>query len=272
MKNLIRNRVENNYWWRLLGEMISAFILIFSINCGQALGEVGFSGFYYIYSWNILTAFWIGSLTFLSFIWMKKTTLSSNFFNLVINYKHNVINKKEFWSSLPFQFLGGFFAASLILLICISHNDENKRLVMGGTIPSIKGLFINDNTSINYSNLNTIYNRIDFSGKFIYLFALIQGLINSMAIIFLYICNTKIDKKKSENISLVYRYFILIIIIFFTTILYANTTNWIRLITPAIVSAIYDWQDEFLSTTLLFIFVQAIGLLVVYNLIKFDEK
>lgn len=264
----INKEVSNNFYSRLLGEMLSAFFLIFIINFGQSLGEVGIPVFIYIYNVNILTALWIGSWTFLAFLWMRETSLSANFFNLVITYKQKRVNRKEFWWSLPFQLIGGLFAATLIYLSIINCNDGDY-LVMGGTTPGIKGLFINNPALFNIDN--PIYAHITIDNGYKYSFAALQGLVNACAIVYLFLFNRKVDNKFGKGTALGLRYVNLIICIALTTILYANTTNWIRLLAPAILGSIGQGNPEFLLTTLVFICVQTIGLLIVYFMIK-DKK
>lgn len=267
----IKQKVSNNFWTRMLGEMLCAFLLIFTINTGQGIGESLFAAtgkashewynvFYYIYNINIVTALWIGSWTFLAFLWMRKTSLSSNFFNLVISYKHNDINRKEFWSSLPFQFIGGIFAAFFTIIICLNIHPTTG--AMGGTITSMKGIFLNSPHSFDISAVDPIK----------YGYAATQGLINAFAIMFLYTVNTIIDRRHGNGVALSLRYTILIISIAITTIFYANTTNWVRLLSPAIVSAVNNWDTQFLTTTLTFIAVQTIGLLMVYFLITVNRE
>lgn len=281
MEKSIKNSVSNNFWIRMLGEMCSAFLLIFVINFGQGIGEALARGshnewyniFYYIYNWNIATAFWIGSFTFLSFLWFRKSSLSSNFFNLVISYKHNDINRKEFWSSIPFQLIGGLFAAVFIIVICLDIQplEDNQTYAMGGTITSIKGFFINN---IEYSRFENylVYERWTSPENWKYEFAAIQGLINAITILFFYTANTIADRKSGKGTAFTFRYLLLVICIFFTTIFYANTTNWIRLISPAIVSAVNNWDTEYLTTTLVFIVVQTTGILVVYYIIDLERN
>lgn len=262
--------LKNNFWLRMLGEMCGAFLLIFIINSGQSIGESLYklnngsfkvwNIFYYIYNWNIFIAVWIGSWTFMAFLFFRRTTIASNFFNLVISYKHNQITKNEFWCSIPFQLIGGLFAAYFVIIISLSIYDKTGS--MGGTITSMKNILTNNEHIFNLRKGNNLR----------YGYAAIQGLINAFAIMFLYTVNVIIDRKKGNRTALTLRYLLLILTIFLTTIFYANTTNWVRLISPAVMSAINDWENEFLTTTIVFISVQSIGLLVVYNLIKMKRS
>ncbi len=266
----MKETLNNNFWLRMLGEMCGAFLLIFIINSGQAIGESlyklnggsheVYNLFYYIYNWNLITALWIGSWTFVAFILFRKTSIACNFFNLVISYKHNEITKDEFWHSLPFQLIGGLFAAYFVIIISLSINDVTG--AMGGTITSMKSLMTNNDHIFDFNKGESIR----------YGYAAVQGLINAFAIIFLYTINVIIDRNNGKGKALTLRFLVLVPTIFITTIFYANTTNWIRLLSPAVMSAINNWETEFLTTTLVFISTQTIGLLVVYNLIKMKRS
>ncbi len=280
--NWIKEEAQSSYWLRMIGEFVSAFFFIFIINLVIALGEDSVPIFDFFYNVNIGMGIWVGSMTFLAFLWTQRTTLSANFVNLVINYRNNNINRKEFYGSMGFQFIGGFFAATIVYIIagCFIHtNDPAYIHIMGGTTPKIKSLFLSNPNLPDtiFSSNNPIYNPIDFTKGFktgyAYLWAAVQGCINAIWIIVAFILNGLVDKKyENGRKSIIWRYIILVVGVSITTIFYANTTNWVRLLSPAVVSTIVHainghsiTESTFLlSTTITYIAFQTIGLIVVY--------
>ncbi|BDU67490.1 MAG: hypothetical protein TYPL_1430 [Candidatus Tyloplasma litorale] len=277
--NYLRSNSIDKFWFRMLWEFISSFSLIFSINFVLSLGEMKIPNKLpistAIFNVNFLTAIWISTFSFLAFLWTDKTTLSANFVNLVITYKRKKINKKEFSSSILFQFLGGLLAAFIIFILSqiIIYGDKDP-LVMGGTIPRIKGLFLNDPSV--YDNIQfTFYDPVDAREwdhrSLTYLFVALQGTINGIFILFSFSLNNRIvDKYDNGAKAKLFRYIILVVGISITTILYANTTNWIRLICPAIFGEIFgiinnQQGTEILLTTSFYIMFQLPWLLLVYS-------
>lgn len=293
----IKRNVNNNIWHRLTGEFLSAFALIFIINFGITLGEIGIPGFYLIYNVNFVIALWIGTFTFLAFLWMQKTTLSANFVNLVMSYRAKNINRKEFWISSVFQFVGGLTAAILVFFIVvfgINGGPGDKLYIMGGTNTQVKGLFVVhpfsdsgnywaswDPTQFNLDMNNTTYaggQPSHFKTSNIFFFAAVQGMVNGFLIIFSFMANNKIDAKYNKDYRAKWgRWIWLVVTISITTIISANTTNWVRLIAPAIVGQTYAEINGIdgviiLWTTLTFIAFQLLGLALVYVSVFFVEE
>lgn len=259
---------NSNYWNRMLGEALSAFVLIFTINFVISLGEIGIPVFHWIYRTNILSGVWIGFMTMVAFTWTQKTTMSANMINLLITKRNKQINKKEFWGSVVFQLIGGFFAGFLIYffvayLIEPSTWPPNAPHIMGGTQPGFKGLFLNEPLLFRDNTAQA------------YIVAMFQGLTCSIWIIIAFMLNFVVDKKtNNETQQWIFRYIILIVGISITTAFYANTTNPVRLLSPAIANAIMgrDYGLLLLSTTFTFILFQTIGMAFIYFELIFKEE
>ncbi len=280
-KKIIRDHVSNNFWLRMLGEFLSAFILIFTINFIISLGEEGIPFFKQVSNINFTIALWIGSMTFLSFLWSQRTSLSANFINLIMTYRNKQISAKDFYTSIPFQLIGGIMAAMLVYVIAgfIDYDhitgtfdpNWNELEVMGGTIPKIKGLWTADGQGLlTWAPVDLFHEReIDV---WTYAFAAFQGTINATLIVVSFTLNTFADRKYNNGKeSLAIRYIILVVGISITTIFYANTTNWVRLFAPAVVSTIKDPSyapgggSLMLTTTITYIAFQMIGIIAVLN-------
>ncbi len=281
----IRIKVNDNLWYRLVGEAVCAFILIFSINLGITLGEAEVPFFDAIYNINFVIALWIGTFTWLSFLWFKKTNLSSNMVNLIMNFRNsNNLNSKKLWLSILFQFLGGLLAALLVWMIVdlgISNITKHHVNSMGGTTPYIKGLFLAREFGENGWNVSWMgkgaiaWHPISFTNGDKYGIAIAQGLVCASSIILSFYLNVFVDDKFEYKTAIKLRWLILIVLISLTTIMSANTTNWVRLIAPAIVnqfnSLVNDNGSTMLYTTLLFIAMQTLGILFIYGT-KFFAK
>lgn len=250
----------------ILFEAISSFSLIFIINFPISLGEIDIKVFNLVYNVNFFNAIWIGGFTMIAFWWMQKTNISSNILNLVISSRNRNINKKEFSLSIIGQFIGGILAALIVFLIVskgIDHGDSGN-LIMGGTTTDIKGLFL---ANPDMFNINSIWDPISFSDYghgAMFGFAAMQGLVNSFAICIAFMLNRRVDNNfDNQKKVFALRYIILIVIISISTIIYANTTNWIRLLSPAIISQVNSWIDGdesiILWTTLIFMLFQVLG-------------
>ncbi len=255
---------NKNFFNRMLGEALSAFVLIFAINSVIALGEDGVKPFTIIYKTNLGSGLWIGFMTMWAFTWTNKTTLSANMINLLLTKKDNRITKKEFWWSILFQFIGGFTAGFLVYAIAALASPDwylGDAHIMGGTKPAIKMYWLEDASSM--SGLIDFTDNTDFA----YIFAAIQGLICSTWIIVGFMVNRVADdKSKNATQQWLIRYIILIVGITITTMFYANTTNPIRLLSPAIANAVMGRTHGslYLSTTIVFILFQLIGMIIVY--------
>ncbi len=272
MNDWLKNEVTNNIWLRLLGEFLSAFFFIFIINLIIALGEDGVPFFRFFYEYNLGTGLWIGLMTMFAFVWSQNTTLSANFINLVLTRKRKEINNREFFCSTIFQFIGGISGALLVYMIAgVAINSTDKLHAMGGALPKLKGL-VNNNVSPDQVSWLNPWQSINFvesaSNKgFVYLYAVIQGFINATWIVVAFILNSLVDKKTTNRSQqLLIRYIILVVGISITTIFYANTTNWVRLLTPTLVNVIAGEENSLLvmNTTFVFIAVQSIGILIVF--------
>ncbi len=267
---------------RLILESISAFIMVFIINFGITLGEAQVPFFDVIYNTNILIAIWIASWSFLSLLIFRKTGLTINMINLIMSFRSDDMNKNEFIGSFLFQFIGGLIAALLVWFIIDFGLEENLHLVedvnsMGGTTPYIKGLFFAREYGVDswsnewWDGVGAIaWKPVSINSNWKFGFAAIQGLVCGVSIIISMYINNFIDDKFNTKWTLVGRYFVMIILISITTILSANTTNWVRLLSPAIISQIDSWvngemQQTILYTTIIFILFQSIGLLFIYR-------
>ncbi len=275
----LNDNIRNNLWIRLLGEAASALFFVFSINLIIALGEDGIPFFDFFYNFNIGAGIWIGFMTLIAFIWSTKTPLSANVLNLVLASRRGELAKDEFWLSIVFQFIGGLAGALMVYLVAgvVVDADMNKLHSMGGALPKLKG-FINTNvTDVNAGiNIWHSFNFVEHYSSdginphplYIYLYAALQGTINATWIIIAFYLNGMVDRKNINNRAkqLGLRYIILVIGISLTTIFYANTTNWIRLLTPNIINMIMGGDHSVLifSTTLIFICVQTCALLFMY--------
>ncbi len=282
MTELVKDKVTNNFWLRLLGEFLSAFFFIFFINLIIALGEDDVPFFKFFYEYNIGAGLWIGIMTLFAFIWAQHTTLSANFINLILTRKRGNISNKQFWNSTVFQFAGGVCGALMVYLIAgMAMQSTDQLHSMGGAFPKLKGL-VNNNTNggtiINpWATYNFVenYNSGDISKGFVYAYAVIQGFINASWIVIAFILNSIIDNKtNNRSKQLLLRYIILVVGISITTIFYANTTNWVRLLTPTVVNVLMGQDNSLLvmNTTLVFIAVQIIGILIVFYELVWKES
>ncbi len=275
----LNDNIRNNLWIRLLGEAASALFFVFSINLIIALGEDGIPFFKFFYNFNIGAGIWIGFMTLVAFVWSTKTPLSANVLNLVLASRRGELTKEEFWLSVVFQFIGGLAGALMVYMVAGVMVDADMSTLhsMGGALPKLKG-FINTNVTPDNAGIN-IWQSFNFVDHFsldgenphliyIYLYAIIQGGINATWIIIAFYLNRMVDKKNVNNRAkqLALRYIILVIGISITTIFYANTTNWIRLLTPNIINLIVGGEHSLLifSTTIVFICVQTTALLFMY--------
>lgn len=270
MFDVIGERVKQNISMRLIFEFLASFVLIFMINIGISLGEAGVTGFKIIYNVNIVLALWIGTWIFLAYLFFEKTNISTTLLYLVVLSKKKVINNKEFVLSILFQFLGGLFAAFLIWeIIDVGMGKDIK--VMGGTTTYIKGLFLLEGSKFK------LWEPYNFETGWKYGFAIIQGIVSALFLITAFIGNGFVDRKFNREIfSKVSRYIILIVCISIPTILSANTTNWIRVLAPAIVSQISSWATKgnstMLYTTLLYITFQSLGIIFIYYFYNYLNK
>ncbi len=282
----IKDVVQSNLLYRLVGEALSALFFILVINSVIALGEDRVPVLNFFYDFTFGTGIWIATMTIIAFVWSTSTTLSANVLNLVLAYRRKDVNKVEFWTSIVFQFLGGIIGALIVYFIAgavVDLDAPGEPLhSMGGALPKLKGLTLTnvENTSIfnPWQDVNFITKYGPSSGDahyaFIYLYASLQGVINASWIIIAFYLNSIVSNKNSNNRvkELLWRYIILLIGISITTIFYANTTNWVRLLTPNIVNVLAMRNNSLLilSTTLIFIAFQCIGLWYVYS--RFVEQ
>lgn len=282
----IKDVVQSNLLYRLVGEALSALFFILVINSVIALGEDHVPVLNFFYDFTFGTGIWIATMTIIAFVWSTNTTLSANVLNLVLAYRRKDVNKVEFWTSIVFQFLGGIIGALIVYFIAgavVDLDAPGEPLhSMGGALPKLKGLTLTnvENTSIfnPWQDVNFITKYGPSSGDahyaFIYLYASLQGVINASWIIIAFYLNSIVSNKNSNNRvkELLWRYIILLIGISITTIFYANTTNWVRLLTPNIVNVLAMRNNSLLilSTTLIFIAFQCIGLWYVYS--RFVEQ
>ncbi len=279
----IEKKVDNSLSLRLLSEFLSSMIFIFSINIVLALGEVEIPVFRFFYFYNVGVGLWIAFTSMIIFHWSRQTTISSTMINLTIVHRRGEITTKEFWTSLTFQFIGGFFGAILVYIIInhllygIYEPGVDVQYAMGGAMPKLKGLFVNTpaQTSIFNPWMAINFAHSDSHGlPFIYSYAVIQGFINASWVVIAFLLHSIVDNK-TNNLYKAYalRYIILVVGISITTIFSANTTNWIRLLTPAIVNTIAGEEHGvlILNTTVVYIAIQMIGVAIVYfNLVLRD--
>ncbi len=274
---VIKNEVNGNFWLRLLGELLSSMFFVFSINLIIALGEDQIPVFKFFYNYNIGAGMWIGFMTVVSFVWFQRTTLSANLINLSLIYKRDQINSMEFWWSVLFQFIGGIAGALMVYLFAGTVLAGDGLHVMGGAYPKLKGL-TNANVgltgapgNVDHTSILNPWMSIDFTKMdnkiYTYSYAAIQGMINATWIIVAFILNSIVDQKNNNRTKqLLLRYIILVVGISITTIFYANTSNWVRVLTPTIVNVIMQKEGSLLvlNTTLVYIAFQLIGVLVIY--------
>jgi len=109
-----------------------------------------------------------------------------------------------------------------------------------------------------------------------YGFSSIQVLINALIIIFSFFVLKSVEKKYNIGfISKLIRYIMLLSLVTSSVILTANTTNYNRLISPAIIDMIFNQSKDAVrkfSTTCTFICLQSLGLIVVYFSGFFDKE
>ena len=276
-ENKIRIFSQKSIKHKFLLEIVGSFLIIFIINFFISLGEANIPFFWAFNNIVFLEGFWIATWTFIFFLFFEKTGVSSNALTLVIDFRNKNINIKQYILLFFGQLIGGIFAAFLVYIIVdllIVHNSSNLNdiHVMGGTIPYIKGLFS--------SNGTLVWHPIDFvkdeHGVGPYGFSSIQGLINATIIIFSFFILRSVEKKYNIGfISKLIRYIMLISLVSSSVILTANTTNFNRLISPAIIDMIFNQSTNAVSkfgTTCVFILFQSIGLMVVYYSSLFDKE
>ncbi len=290
----ITKKLNDNLPLRLLAEFLSSMLFIFFMNLVLALGEDDIPIFRFTSNYNFGNGIWIGFMTMVGFYWFQKTGIATNLINLTLKKMRGQIDGTTYWSSTVVQFVGGIFGALFVFFIAAQFVDlsTDPMHAMGGTKPKIKGM-INTNVSndalykfwavdgkVQTSFLNPwesydlVNNLYSTNKTLIYIFAAGQGLVNASWIVVAFILNSIVDDKannKTQQFAL--RYIILIVGISVTTIVYANTTNWVRILTPTIVNVFNDWSKgtvEYhhsilvLQTTMVYISMQMIGVVFVY--------
>ncbi len=272
---LVRRSVDEKLSIRLLLEFLSSMIFIFCINSILALGEMDVPFFHFFYFYNIGVGIWIALTSIVILFWTRQTTVSAVMINLTLSLKRKEITATEFWSSLAAQFIGGFLGAVSVYALVnhVNHGipiPHDAPYAMGGAMPKLKGLFVNTPTETSLLNpwmsINFIHGE-EYGLPVVYTYAVIQGFINATWIIVAFIANAFVNKK-TNNIyqEFGWRYIILLIGVSITTIFSANTTNWIRLLSPAIVNAVVGEEHGILllNTTFVYIAIQMIGVAIVY--------
>ncbi len=298
----ITKKLNENMPLRLLAEFLSSMLFIFFMNLVLALGEDNIPIFRFTSNYNVGNGIWIGFMTMVGFFWFQKTGIATNLINLTLKKMRGQIDGKTYWSSTVAQFAGGIFGALFVFFIAAQFVDlaTDPMHAMGGTKPKIKGM-INTNVSneamykfwavdgkVQTSFLNPwesydlVENLYDTNRTFIYLFAAGQGLVNATWIVVAFILNSLVDdKSKNKTQQFALRYIILIVGISVTTIVYANTTNWVRILTPTIVNVFNDLNKGtvayhhsimVLETTMIYISMQMIGVIFVYFEVVWEDS
>lgn len=273
----IKNGVQSNIWIRILAEALSSFFFVFTINVVISLGESKVGLFSFFFKYNIGGGIWIGFLSMISFYWFQVSGISSNFINLVICHRRGQVNNKELTISVPAQFVGGLLGAIMVYFVAVKAivPDDQSIHAMGGAMTKIKGLVNTNVTEEQLSIINPWVSRnfaTEFVGTskvgYVYLYGIVQGLINAIWIIVAFILNSIVDEKTNNKTKqFILRYIILIVGISIATIFYANTSNWVRLLTPALVNVFTGRYEEavlVMNATFLFIIMQMIGIAIVY--------
>jgi len=276
-ENKIKKYSQNSIWHKFLLEVFGAFSIVFIINFFISLGEANIPFFWIFNNVVAVEGFWIATWTFLFFLFFEKTGVSSNALTLIIDFRNKNINFKQyillFFGQLMGAILSSLFVFALVQLLIVNNSKHlNNIHVMGGAIPYIKGLFTNKGT--------LAWNPIDFNmephGIGAYGFSSIQGLINALIIIFSFFVLKSVEKKYNIGfISKLIRYIMLLSLVTSSVILTANTTNYNRLISPAIIDMIFNQSKDAVrkfSTTCTFICLQSLGLIVVYFSGFFDKE
>ena len=285
----IKKLVSNSISYKLLFEFLGSFTIIFLINIFLSLGEMNISDWFFnifhtIYNVNVLSALWIATITIIAFIFYKKTSICSNALTLVIQYKNEKINRKVFYYSAMAQLAGGVLASLIVYLITMgfaiwltadynTYNDfTNVIHSMGGGTPYLRGFFTHA-TNGEYESFN-LYKPIDFSSydnkgiQFGY--SSIQGIINVLIIMTTFIFVNIIEKNFNRYThKILLRYIMLIVLISISIVFSANTTNWVRLISPTIINGIFAHNIESgyrIATTLVYIMFQFIGLIFIFKI------
>ncbi len=293
----IKSLVNSSFLYKLVFEFVGAFTLIFLIDLGLSLGELNgqiwfLKFFHVIYDINFLTAIWISSFTLIAFIVFERTCIASNAVTLVIQYKNKEIIKRDFYSSFGAQFLGGIIASIFVYFIMMgfaiwfihdysNYSDFTNELhIMGGSSEYLRGFFTHGNDN-SYQAFN-FYKPIDFTSKssgIRFGFSSMRGIINAFIIGSSFIFMNLIGKKYNSNfLKIAVRYIMLIVLISLSVILSANTTNWVRLISPIIVSGAFTHNAEGgyrILMTLVFMIFQSLGLIFIllsHHLIKEGEE
>lgn len=271
MSEKFKEKIANRFWTRMPFEFFSAFVLIFIINLGLSLGQANpniavFNG---IFNINVLTAAWISFFTLVAFGLFYYFGISVNVVTAVLAKRNGTItNWLEFVVTICFQLVGSILASLVIYKIVLAINNgaafENS---LGGTTTTVKGLFLY-NGDFSWGNISfyEIWRR--------YLFAMVQGLINGISIIILFLGNLVIDYKSNTSMSMFfYRFCAMTFIFSITTIFSANTTNIVRLLGPAIVSEIFHTQTySILGTTIVYGIMNSLALIYIFAEAKISKK
>ncbi len=271
MSEKFKTKISSRFWTRMPFEFLSAFILIFIINLGLSLGQANpniafFNG---IFNINILTAAWISFFTLVAFGLFYYFGISVNVVTAVLAKRNGTItNWLEFIVTIGFQLIGSILASLVIYEIILAINNSNDfQNSLGGTTATLKGLFLY-NGDFSWGNVSF------YETWQCYLFSFVQGLINGISIIFLFLGNLIIDYKSNTSISMFFNRFCVMTFIFsITTIFSANTTNIVRLLGPAIVTEIFDTQTySILGTTLVYGLVNSLALIYIFSEAKISKR
>ena len=285
-KGRIKDLSNNSLAYKILFEFIGSFVLIFLIDIVFSLGELNshiwfMNIFRIIYKINLFAAMWIATMTFVAFLIFEKTSITSNSVTLIIQYKNKKIEKDTLVFSVTAQFLGGIISSLFVYFIMMgfaiwlvpTYNSYNDFIsinhTMGGSSVYLRGFITNGN--IDQYKFYNLYSSIDFSSLenkgTQFGFSAIQGIINAFIISISFIIISFVEKKYNRNVTKkTVRYIMLIVLISISIIISANTTNWDRLISPAIINAIFTNNITGvyrIGTTLTFIFFQTFGLIFI---------
>lgn len=290
----IKKIVSKNSFNIFMFELFGSFIFILIINLGMSLGELDgknwfLSIFHSIYNINLFATLWIGSFTFLAFLLFEKTSITSNFVTLVIQYKNKNVDKSKFLISTLGQFTGGLIASLMVYFLTMGFaiwltpdyqtysEFVNTSHTMGGANLYLRGILTHSSDG-SYQSFN-LYKPIDFSlesKKVQFEFSIIQGIVNSIVIASTFVLISISEKKYNSNISKrAIRYIILIVSILMTIILSANTTDWVRMFSPRIIGAMFiqDADSGYqIATTLVFMSFQSLGLIFILLFNNSTEK
>ena len=268
-ENKIKKYAQASIRHKFFLEVLGSFSIVFAINFCIALGEAKIPFFWIFNNVIAVEGFWISTWTFIFFLFFERTGVSSNAITLVIDFRNKNINFKQyillFFGQLIGALLSSLFVFSVVQLLIVNNSKNlNNIHVMGGAIPYIKGLFTNNGT--------VAWNPIDFNtephGIGGYGFSAIQGVINASIIMFSFFMLKSVEKKYDIGFrSKAIRYIMLLSLVTSSVILTANTTNYNRLISPAIIDMIFNQSKDAIrkfSTTCTLISLQSLGLMVVY--------